>query len=85
MDWQTAFDVAMALAGFMGGWILTSIKDSMEALRLREEALMNKVQHIEVLVAGSYVRREDLEKIAKSLFDKLDTIEEKLHQHRVRD
>ena len=38
----------------------------------------DKVQHIEVLVAGTYVKRDDMEKLGGALFAKLDKIEAKL-------
>lgn len=89
MDWQTAFNVAVLLSGALGGWVLKWIGDSLKALRDTNASLAEKVQHIEVLVAGSYARKEDVEKASSSykesldrltsaIFTKLDRIEEKL-------
>jgi hypothetical protein len=36
------------------------------------------VQSIEVLVAGSYVKRDDMDKLTAALFAKLDKIELKI-------
>lgn len=78
MDWQTAFDVAIALCGFLGGWVLKSLGDSMKSLQSADANLASKVQAIEVLVAGQYVKRDDLEKHMTSIFDYLRRIENKL-------
>jgi hypothetical protein len=78
MDIQLAFNIAVALVAFLGGWVLNSLKDSINSLKKTDSELADKVQHIEVLVAGSYVRREDMDKLTEALFRKLDKIEAKL-------
>lgn len=78
MDWQSAFNIALALAAFLGGYVLNSVRDSVKALHEADEHLTSKVQSIEVLVAGQYVRRDDLDKVLTALFQKLDRIESKL-------
>lgn len=78
MDFQTAFNIAVGLVGFFGGWYVKSIADSLNNLREADTKLTDKVQHIEVLVAGQYVRREDLHKHMDDIFSTLRRIEEKL-------
>ena len=78
MDTQTLINVLFAIAGAMGGWILNNLKASIEALQKADTTLADKVQHIEVLVAGTYVKRDDLDKLSSALFHKLDKIESKL-------
>lgn len=78
MDMQTSFNLAVAIGGFLGGWVLNSLKDSIQGLQTSDKALADKVQHIELLVAGQYVKREDLDKMMTALFAKLDKIEAKL-------
>jgi hypothetical protein len=80
MDSQTTFNVAVAISGFLGGWVLNSLRDSIKALQMTDTELADKVQHIEVLVAGQYVKRDDLEKMSSELFRKLDRIESMIHQ-----
>ncbi len=75
---QTMFNIAITLIGFLGGWVLNSLKASMEALQKADHELTIKVQSVEVLVAGSYVKREDLDKLGTAIFTKLDRIEVKL-------
>lgn len=78
MEPQTIINIAIGLCGALGGWILNSLKQSVDELRRADNLLAEKVQHIEVLVAGTYVKRDDMDKIANALFVKLDKIESKL-------
>lgn len=78
MEAQTIINVAIGLAGGLGGWILNNLKSSIDELRKADMALTDKVQHIEVLVAGTYVKRNEMDKLGSALFAKLDKIEAKL-------
>ena len=78
MDTQTIFNVLFGLVAFLGGYVLNSVKSSIDALHTADANLTTKVQSIEVLVAGSYVKRDDLDKLTAALFTKLDKIESKL-------
>ena len=77
-SFQTLFNVAVTLIGFLGGWVLNSLKSSIEGLQKADHELTAKVQSIEVLVAGTYVKRDDMDKLGVALFAKLDKIEAKL-------
>ena len=78
MDTQTAFNIVLSLVAFLGGWVLNSLRDSIRALQKTDSELADKVQRIEVLVAGTYVKRDDMDKLGTALFQKLDRIELKL-------
>ena len=78
MDIQTAFNIVLSLVAFLGGWVLNSLRDSIKSLHQSDTELADKVQRIEVLVAGQYVKRDDLDKMASALFAKLDKIEAKI-------
>ena len=78
MDAQTFINIAIGLVGTLGGWVLNSLKGSIEALQSADSSLAAKVQEIEVLVAGHYVKRDDLDKLSHALFTKLDRIEVKI-------
>ncbi len=77
-NYQTFFNIAVTLIGFLGGWVLNSLKSSIDALHKADTDLTAKVQSVEVLVAGHYVQRNDLNELSKALFSKLDRIEDKL-------
>ena len=78
MDAQTIINIAIGLVGALGGWVLNNLKSSIDELRRQDSILADKVQHIEVLVAGTYVKRDDMDKLGSALFAKLDKIEAKL-------
>lgn len=78
MDFQVGFNVAIALVAFLGGWVLNSLRSSIDSLQKADTSLTTKVQAIEVLVAGTYVKRDDLDKVISALFVKLDKIESKI-------
>ena len=66
------FKIAVGIAAFFGAWWINRVTSSVDALQ-------TKVQAIELLVAGQYVKRDDMEKFSNTLFHKLDRIENMLH------
>lgn len=74
MDAQTAFNILLGLVAFLGGWVLNSLRESIKSLQKSDSDLADKVQKIEVLVAGQYVKRDDMEKMSSAIFIKLDKI-----------
>lgn len=78
MDAQTVINTLLGLVAFFGGWMLKSVSESIQNLHKSDSELAAKVQSIEVLVAGQYVTRTELEKLGQALFAKLDKIDAKL-------
>ena len=78
MGSQDFINLALGAISFLGGWVVKNLQDSMKSLRDADERLTLKVQSIEVLVAGQYIKREDFDKTISALFTKLDKIESKL-------
>jgi len=82
MDSQTAFNILLSLVAFLGGYVLKTFNDSIKTLQQKDSELADKVQSIQVLVAGQYVKRDDMEKLidklSSALFTKLDKIDSKL-------
>ena len=77
-DFQTLFNVALGVISFLLGIIVQGLRESMKALQAADSELASKVQNIEVLVAGTYVKRDDMDKLGGAIFAKLDRIEAKL-------
>lgn len=66
LDLQTAFNLAVALGAFLGGWVLNTLWQAIKDLQKNEKALTEKVVAVEVLVAGSYMtRREHAESMTR--------------------
>lgn len=75
---QTLFNYALALCGALGGWVLKVIWDAVKDLQAADKVLVEKVNTIEILIAGNYMSKSDFDKIAAAIFVKLDKIEDKL-------
>jgi len=82
---QMFINAALGVIASLGGIIMKVIWDAIRSLRIslaemrHEDVLLaSKVQAIEVLVAGTYVKRDELERMSQALFAKLDKIMEKL-------
>lgn len=77
-DTQLLLNIALSLAAFFGVWTLTGIKESLKDAKTGNAETSQRLQHLEVMVAGSYVKREDFDKLTHALFEKLDKIESKI-------
>ena len=75
---QSLINALIAVVGSAFGWILKVIWDAVKELQAADDQLIEKVNRIEVLVAGEYVKREDFRADMDRLFDKLDAIDKKL-------
>ena len=78
MDFQTAFNIVLGAFGALVGWLLNTLYNSMKDLTKADQVLADKVQTIEVLVAGHYLPRQEFDGKMDALFKKLDKIEDKL-------
>ena len=77
-NYQQFINWAFTLLGALFGWVLKFIYDKLRELSIQDQHLTEKVQAIELLVAGEYVKRDQLERMEEALFKKLDSIEEML-------
>ena len=75
---QEIFNLAVGIAGALGGWWLKVMWETLKDLQTADKELMDKVSKIEVLVAGAYVKREEFDRALNRLFEKLDHIDSKL-------
>jgi len=78
MDSQTVINTLLGLTAFFGGIWVRGISDSLKDMKATDTVLAEKVQKIEVLVAGEYVKRDDLDVLSTAIFKKLDRIETKI-------
>lgn len=77
---QAFINVALGAISAILGWILKVVWDSLQALKRTDESLAQKVASIEVLVAGSYVTREEFRTELASLHIKLDRVLDALNR-----
>jgi hypothetical protein len=77
---QGMINTIITLSGGIFGWLLKTLWDSVRMLERTDDMILEKVNRVEVLVAGEYVRREEFRDTVERLFVKLDQIEAKIDQ-----
>ena len=75
---QTIINWAFGFISLLVGFLLRSIWQAVRDLQESDKKIVEKVNSIEVLVAGGYVAKDEFDKRVDALFDKLDRIEDKL-------
>jgi len=68
------FGIATTSLGFLAHTIWSSIRDMQRA----QSRLQTRLSEVEVLVAGSYVKRQEFERFVDRVIDKLDAIDAKI-------
>lgn len=75
---QQVFNIAMGIAGALGGWWMKAIWEAIKDLERADNCMASQLSDLKVLVAGGYVRTESFDKLSQAIFMKLDRIEDKL-------
>lgn len=75
---QTIINWLLAGFGALIGFLLNAVWQSVKDLQAADKVLAEKLEAMEVLVAGDYLRRDDFVHTIEALFQKLDKIEDKL-------
>ena len=78
LDAQYVINLLFVALGGLGGWVLNNVRQSISDLQIQDTALTEKVQRIEVIVVGEYVKRDEMERMSGAIFTKLDRIEQKI-------
>lgn len=56
MDWQSAFNIAFAIGGALGGWVLKTLHDEIEGARADHVKLMSEI------LPNTYARKDTVER-----------------------
>ena len=75
---QTIINWLLAGLSTLIGFLLNAVWQAVKDLQTADKVLTEKAGRIEVLVAGAYVRKDELTQSINALFAKLDKIEDKL-------
>jgi hypothetical protein len=75
---QTTINIVVGIAGALGGFVLTQLWNMIRDLQKQDQKRAEQMAQMQVLVAGSYVRRDEFDRLSNALFQKLDRIEEKV-------
>ena len=72
--------INLIISGVAGvfGWLMRIVWETQKQMQQENRDLAEKVNSIEVLVAGQYVRRDELAGVLNRIDHKLDAISEKL-------
>ena len=77
---QSIVNIVIGAIGSVFAFLLRSNWETTRQLQKKDEELMDRIAHMEVLVAGEYIKREDLTRLMDRIFTKLDKIEQSLHE-----
>lgn len=77
---QTLWNWIFGAANIIIGAVLKWVWDAHKELREADKELTDKVNKIEVQVAGQYITRPEFERAIQRIFDKLDHIEMKIEK-----
>ena len=83
IDYQSAFNLLVAVLSSMGGWLMSNIWKAVKDLQSDDKKLADKVASIEILVAGEYVKKDELMGFMGRVFQKLDAIDTKITENAV--
>jgi hypothetical protein len=78
METQTVINIVIGAFGTLLGAMLKAVWDAVKDLQSADKIIVKDVSELQVLVAGTYIKRDEFEKIAQALFAKLDKIMEKM-------
>lgn len=74
---QDTINAGISGLSILFGWVLKVLYSALQDLQNVDKELANKVQAMELLVAGKYVQKEEFERLSNALFVKLDKIDDK--------
>jgi hypothetical protein len=77
-EYQALINAGLTIVITGLGWFLKALWDAVKDLQKSDKDLVDKVSHIEVIVAGQYVRGDKFDAVVNRIFDKLDKIELKI-------
>lgn len=75
---QTIINWVFGFLSMVLGFLLRAMWTAVRDLQKTDRRILDKVNTIEVLVAGGYVRKDEFDKRIDAMFIKLDRIEDKL-------
>lgn len=71
-------DLVQAVLLGVGGWVLNSLRDSQKRRDDFEQEISDRVQAMQLLIAGDYVKKDEFRALSDAIFRKLDKIEDKI-------
>lgn len=73
-----AFNIAIALIAFLGGWLLKTLFERIRQLESADRDMAREVAALRVDLPSFYVRKDEFRQLGDSIFETLRRIEDKL-------
>lgn len=77
-NFQDAFNLAIILVGFMGGFIMTGFRNKLDALTAKDSEIADEVHKVHLLIAGEYLKKSELAMALNPIHSSLRRIEDAL-------
>ena len=74
MDAQIIVNWLLGVFGALIGILVRSLWQAVRDLQEADKEITEKVNSVEVLVAGQYVKQDDFNRLSEAIFKKLDRI-----------
>lgn len=84
VSFQLMFNFVCFVAGAGVTWWVKTIWQSVVKLQAEDAVLTERVHQVELLVAGDYAKKDDINVLIGRVFQKLDKIEAKIEQNALR-
>jgi hypothetical protein len=78
IDFQILFNGAVGIIGMGVGFMLNRIFKGLDNLRTQDEELTDEINKIKIALPTNYVTKPDLDRIANTMFDKLDKLSDQV-------
>ena len=78
VDIRTAFDIALSLITFLGGWLMKTLFDRIASLEQADNRMTQALNDLRVELPSRYVDKEAFIRVSDQLLSTLERIETKL-------
>jgi regulator of replication initiation timing len=78
VDLRTAFDIALSLITFLGGWLMKTLFDRIDKLEEADNRMTQALNDLRVELPSRYVDKEDFIRVSNKMLSTLERIEDKL-------
>lgn len=75
MSYQDYFNLLLGLVAFLGGWWMKAIWSAIKKLEDTDSQMLTKIGSIEVIIAGQYVKKQEVDDMLNKISQKLSKIE----------
>ena len=78
VELRPAFDIALTLIAFLGGWFVKTLRDDIHELKQSDDQLKKVINDLRVELPTHYVSKAELQLLFNNIHDVLRRIEDKL-------